>query len=326
MTKNGDYQMKMFCKGLLLCLFTLFSIFPASAADYPKRTITVINAWLPGGQVELAFRPVMDEMMKLLGVTMVLAPNAGAGGLIGTNAALQAKPDGYTLLLTTEGSVVSLCGLRNVRFGIDDFVSIGSYATGPLSLCINANESRFKTLEDFIAYAKENKGKVSIGITGKLSINHIAVSMLIDAFGLDVNLVPFDGALQVVGALGSGHVDAGISEMLYNPSVKGIAMYSAERNPNFPDIPTFTEKGYPQVKWGNNFALYANSKVPQEAVAVLRDAMTKAVNSPASLDTLKKLNFNPIFYSGAELDELMRERTVLLNKLIEKGVIEPEKK
>ncbi|WP_281246535.1 Bug family tripartite tricarboxylate transporter substrate binding protein [Desulfovibrio litoralis] len=267
----------------------------------------------------------MDEMMKSLGATMVLSPNAGAGGLIGTNKALQAKPDGYTLLLTTEGSMVSLVGLRNVRFGLDDWVSIGSYATGPLSLCINASESRFKTLEEFIAYAKENKGKVSIGITGKLSINHIAAALLIEAYGLDVRLVPFDGALQVVGAVGSGHIDAGISEMLYNTSIKGIAMYSKERNPNFPDIPTFTEKGYPQVNWGNHFALYASSKIPKESVTVLREAMTKAVNSPTSLDTLQKLHFNTIFLSGDELDALMRDRVAQLNKLVEKGVIEPEK-
>ena len=317
--------MKIFFKCLFLFLVTLCIASPAFAADYPKRTITVINAWLPGGQVELAFRPVMDEMTRILGQTMVLSPSAGAGGLIGTNKALQAKPDGYTLLLSTEGSIVSLTGLREVRFKLDDLVSIGSYATGPLSLCIGANDSRFTTLEEFVDYARKHPGEATIGITGMLSINHIAAALFIDAFNLNVRLIPFDGALQVVGALGSGHIDAGISELLYNESIKAVAMYLKERSPEFSDVPTFTEKGYPQVTWGNNFALFASANLPPKAIEVLRDAMTKAVKAPAVAENLKKLHFSPIFLSGAELDALMRTRSSQLSGLVAKGVIKPEK-
>lgn len=309
----------------LTLILSLCMAFSAWGADYPKRTITVINAWLPGGIIELGFRPVMDEMSRILGVNMVLSPNAGASGVIGTNKALASRPDGYTLLLTTDSSLVTLSRLRKVRFGTEDFQPVGTYGMSPISFCIRKGDDRFGNLDEFVAYAKAHPGELSVGLSGMQGTNHVAAAMAMHEMGLNLKLVPFDGALQVVSAVGSRHVDCAVTEILYNENVQPVAFFARERNPDYPDVPTFSEKGYPDIIWGSNFALFARAGTPPEAMDKLTAAMTQAVATPAARENLKKLYITTTFFPGPELQQMIAERSVLLQGLIDKGVMIPER-
>ena len=111
---------------LICTAFFLLSAPALAAGDFPTRTINVINAWLPGGIGEMAYRPVGDELAKILKTNVVLVPSAGAGGLMGVNKALSSRPNGYNLLLTTDASLIGLSTLRKVRWSMDDFIPVGS--------------------------------------------------------------------------------------------------------------------------------------------------------------------------------------------------------
>ena len=310
---------------LICTAFFLLSAPALAAGDFPTRTINVINAWLPGGIGEMAYRPVGDELAKILKTNVVLVPSAGAGGLMGVNKALTSRPNGYNLLLTTDASLIGLSTLRKVRWSMDDFIPVGSLGSPSVGLAIRKGDPRFSTFEEFVAYAKAHPGELSAGQTGMLGTEHLNSAIVYTALGIDVKLVPFDGTLAVVAALSSGHVDCTVTSMLYYEGIQPLAGCAGERYPTFPDMPTLKEKGY-DVDWGYTWGLFARKGTPPDQVKVLADAMRQAVQSPAVLSNLDNVKVNPTFMQGEEWATAIRERTEKVKSLVAKGIIIPEKK
>lgn len=295
----------------------------ASAADFPSRSITVNNAWVPGGIVEMSYRPCGDELARLLNTNVVLNPASGAGGLMGVNKTLQGKKDGYNLLLTSDMSILGLSQLRKVRWNYDDFIPIGSYGTTSYGLVIKKGETRFTNLDEFIAYAKAHPGELSCGQSGMLGTEHIGSAMMKTALGIDYKFVPFDGALAAVAAVGSGHIDCAFTPMLYYDTITPIAGCGEERFKDYPDVPTFKEKGY-NFTFDSSYGLFARKGTPEAQIKILRDAMLKAVNSEANLNNLPRVRMNPIFYIGEDWENLMKSRIENIHYLIKEGIIVPE--
>lgn len=311
-----------------LCALLLASLTPAggaAAANFPLRTISVYNAWVPGGIVEMSYRPVGDELARILNTNVVLVPSAGAGGLMGVNKALASKADGYNLLLTSDASLVTLSKLRRVRWNLDDFIPLGNYGTTSYGLVVKKDDSRFATLEDFIAYAKDHPGELSCGQSGMLGTEHVGSAMMLDALGLDIKLVPFDGTLPAVAALGSGHIDCAVSPMLYYETVRPLAAFSAERYAEYPALPTFREKGF-DVEWGSSYGLFARKGTPPDQVKILVEALARAVRTESVLANLPNVRMNPDFAQGENWAKLMEERAAKVQGLVDAGVIVPEKK
>lgn len=311
-----------------ICSMIVASLFltgTAAAADFPSKPISIYNAWVPGGIAEMIYRPVGDQMAKILNTNLVLVPSSGAGGLMGVNKALSSKADGYNLLLTTDVSLLSLSNLRNVRWSIEDFIPIGSLGTSSAALIIKKDDPRFATLDEFITYAKSHPGELSCGQSGMLSTEHISSVAVLSALGIKAKLVPFDGSLQVAAAVVSGHVDFMVTDMSYYEGVLPLAAISATRYPSFPELPTLKELGY-DVDWGPSYGLFARKGTPPEQIQVLRDALAKAVQVDSVKTTLENMRVNPIFYSGDEWLANMRNRELFIDKIIEKGLITPQKK
>ena len=309
------------CSALLASLALVGTAF---ADDFPTRSITVNNAWIPGGIVEMSYRPCGDELAKILKTNVVLNPASGAGGLMGVNKTLQGKKDGYNLLLTSDMSLVGLSQLRRVSWNFDDFIPIGSYGSTSYGLVIKKGEKRFTNLEEFVAYAKAHPGELSCGQSGMLGTEHIASAMMQKALGIDYKFVPFDGTLAAVAAVGSGHIDCAISPMLYYDTITPIAACGAERFKDYPEVPTFKEKGY-DFTFDSSYGIFARKGTPEEQVRILREAMQKAVNSEANLQNLPRVRMNPIFYIGEDWENLMKDRAAELQELVKAGVIISEK-
>jgi len=303
---------------LLLCLAS-----PAMAAEFPSRTITVINAWLPGGIVEMSYRPVNDELIKILNNNVILSPNAGSGGLLGVSKALQGKADGYNLLLTSDASLLTLSTLRKVRWTLDDFIPIGSYGSTSYGLAIKKGETRFSTLEEFIAYAKAHSGELTVGTSGMMGTEHVGAAMMMSALGIKMKIIPFDGTMQAVGAVGSGHVDCTVTPMLYNETIYPIAAFGAQRYAAYPELKTFREYGY-DVEWGSNYGLFARKGTPAAQVALLQQAISKAVQTEAVLANLPRVKMNPEFHLGQDWADLMANRVKKVKALIAQGILVPE--
>lgn len=307
---------------VLLGLCMLLAI-PAQAADFPNRSITVNNAWVPGGIVEMSYRPVGDELAKLLGTNVVLNPASGAGGLMGVNKTLQGRKDGYNLLLTSDMSVLALSKLRNSRWNYHDFVPIGSYGTTLNGLAVKKGDPRFSNLEEFIAYAKAHPGELSVGQAGMLSTEHVGSAMARHAMGVDYKFVPFDGSLPAAAACAGGHIDAVFTPRLFHEGLQPLAVSTETRSKDFPDIPTFKEKGF-DVIFSTNYGLFARKGTPEEQIAVLRDAMNKAVHTEANLNNLPRVRMSPIFYNGEDWAKLMDQTGKTIDTLVEQKIITPE--
>lgn len=297
----------------------------AIAADFPTKPISVYNAWVPGGVAEMTYRPTGDVMSKILNTNFVLVPSSGAAGLMGVNKALSSKADGYNILLTTEVSLLSLSKLRNVRWTVDDFIPIGSLGAGPAALIIKEGDPRFSNLEEFIAYAKAHPGELSCGQSGMLSAEHVGSAQVLSALGIKAKLVPFDGSLQVAAAVVSGHVDFMVTDMSYYEGVLPLAAVSPDRYPNFSELPTFKELGY-DVNWGPNYGLFVRKGTPPEQIKILQETLAKAVQDKGVQEILKRMHISTQFYIGEEWNDIIQERSDIIDNLIEKGIIVPQEK
>lgn len=174
-----------------------------------------------------------------------------------------------------------------------------------------------------IAYAKAHPGELSVGQSGMLSTEHVGSAITRQAMGVDYKFVPFDGALPAAAACTGGHIDAVFTPMLYYEGLQPLAITAETRSKDFPDIPTFREKGIDAV-FNTNYGLFARKGTPEEQIAVLRDAMNKAVHSEANLNNLPRVRMSPVFYIGEDWAKLMDQTGKGIDTLIEQKIITPE--
>lgn len=310
-------------KSFAALALALFVVAPALAADYPTRAITVVNPFLPGGVVDLAFRPISEELSHALKVNVINSPQPGAGGVVAVSKHMSAKPDGYTLILASDAFFMTNTNFRKVRFSMDDFIPVHSYGVTPMALAVKKDDPRFSTLEEFLAYAKAHPGELSIGQTGMLGVNHVGMARMESELGIKFKTIPYDGALATVGALASGHIDAAISEILYNREIAALALFG-DKSEEYPEVPTFRELGY-DINWGSNFGVWAIKNTPLEIIETLSKAITLALQKPNIIENLRNLGLGVKGFDSQEWPEVMKPRMAIVMDVIAKGLIVPEK-
>ena len=297
---------------------------PSMAKDYPSRTINIINPFLPGGWMDLAVRPLTEALGKELDATIINTPTPGAGGSIGHLKVASSKNDGYTLLLTIPNTLIANSMLRDVRYSTDSFEPVAAFCMTSSALFIKSDENRFKTLDEFITYAKNNPGKISLGVPGTKNTPAVAAALFQAKTGIKLTWVPFNGALQVSAAVSSGHVDSGISQMLTIPGIKTLISFGDPMDA-YQDIPTAKDRGFDFV-WTDYLAIYAPKGIAPENKEKLEKAILKAAKSPAVQEVLAKLQLTPASLTAKQLEEHGAINTEKLEEVIKLGIITPEKK
>jgi len=251
-------------------------------AAFPKKPVTLVVGFNPGGASDLVSRMIAESMQKTLGVPVVVVNKPGATGSIALEYVRNSKKDGYTVCyMPVESTMVKALGYTNVQ--PSDFYYLGRVMTLPAAITVKA-DAPWKTIEEFLAYATKNPGKVTVGNSGTGSIWQVAAASVEDKTGIKFNHVPFDGAAPAIAGLLGGHIDAvacSASEVL--PNVKGgllrvLAVMSDERSPLLPDVPTMKERkiDVSVVGWGG-FAVPAGTPAP--VCAVLENAVKIAFGS-----------------------------------------------
>ena len=183
----------------------------AQAQDYPTKPVTMIVAFPPGGVAELVGRPLAASMEKSLGQPVILLNRPGAGGAVGTTVAAKAAPDGYTILMTL--SSISIFPVSDPLEGkpapyqISDFMPIALVTADPTVLVVRA-DSPYKTIQDFVAAAKANPGKINYSSSGVYGTLHVAMEMFAGAAGIELFHIPYQGGGPAVTALLGGQVQA----------------------------------------------------------------------------------------------------------------------
>jgi tripartite-type tricarboxylate transporter receptor subunit TctC len=292
---------------------------------YPTRTIRIIVPYTPAGTTDILARAIGQKFTQAWSQPVLVDNRPGANGNIGTEVAAKAAPDGYTLLMgtaATHGTNPSL--YPQLPFDAQrDFTPISLVALVP-NIVVVANSLSAKNLQDLIAYAKANPGKLSHGSPGQGSTGHLSAELLKSMTGAVMTHVPYKGSAPVLQDLTGGQVQVAIDNLPpYLPQVRAgkirpLAVTSAKRSPAAPQLPTVAEagvKGYEASSW---FGLFAPAGTPPDIVARLAAETQRIVQLPEMKDRLLALGAQPAANTPAEFaafvrDEIAKWGTVIRN-------------
>ena len=259
------------------------------APGYPTKPLRMLVSVLPGGGMDTITRAVANKMSERLPVTIVVENVAGASGVIAVNSVINAAPDGYTLL-STSGSLP-----LNVAFKKLDAAAVkaGLQAIQQMSyqpyILIAKADAPYNTVQEFIAYAKKNPGKLTYGSSGVGTPIHMGNELIEFGAGVDMVHVPYKGNAAAQVDMVAGRLDFTLSsisglQIVRQGKAKALAITSAQRHPDFPDLPTIAETIIPGYEVINSYTLYTASKTP----AVIVNALNKEVQQALSDADLRK--------------------------------------
>jgi tripartite-type tricarboxylate transporter receptor subunit TctC len=276
----------------LACMATVLAAPAANAQTYPDKTIRLVTPWPPGGGADAVGRLVAQALTKQLGQTVYVENIAGAGGNIGTQQFVRAKPDGYTLLLATS-STNSVNPHLYTRLGFDpvkDFAPVALVATIPSILVVPAN-SPFKTPRDIIDAAKAQPGKLNYGSGGNGASAHLAGELFKSIAKIDVLHVPYKGSGPAMNDVMSGQLsymfDTGAIPFVKGGKVRALAVASDKRIPALPDVPTTEELGVKGMQMSAWYGVAAPAGTPQPIIERINAAVNAALKSG---DLAQRLN------------------------------------
>ncbi len=263
-----------------LALFAL-PVLNAQAQTFPSRTMRLIIPFAPGGSADAMGRMLADKLGAGLGQTMIPDIRAGAGGVIGSEIAAKATPDGHTLLLgiAATHAIQTALGQKLPYDVVKDFEPVGQISTGVITVAVAASLPA-ANLKEFIAYAKANPGKISYGTGGHASGGHLVGEGLSAIAGIQMVHIPYKGGAPAFTDLLGGQVHAVMTDTTttgtFNKTgrIRVIAVAGPRRSPAFPDVPTTTEQGVP-FEPGSWFALFAPAKTPAPVIKRLNEELNK---------------------------------------------------
>jgi tripartite-type tricarboxylate transporter receptor subunit TctC len=284
----------------LICL-TLLAIAPASrAADYPSRPIRLVVPYVAGGQTDVLGRMVADYLTRDLKQSVVIENKGGAQGAIGAELVAHADPDGYTLLFTAS-SVLELNPIlyKKLSYDPDRELQVIAIVSDLPSVMVVHPSVPAKTIPEFVAFARQNAGKVNFGSAGTGGVGHLSGEMLKLMAGIEMTHVPYKGAGPALADLISGHIQATFETLgTALPPIKAgmlrpLAVTSAERMPDLPDVPTIAESGYPDYRSTVWYGAAAPAGVPAEIVDAIRASFNRALDDAAFREHLATVGFPP---------------------------------
>jgi tripartite-type tricarboxylate transporter receptor subunit TctC len=290
-----------------------------AAPKYPRKQVQIVVPYAPGGASDTVARIYGKELEKQLGKPVVIINRTGASGAVGLESVKNSKPDGYTMsYMPVESTMISALGLSTISS--DDFTFVCRIMTIPAAITVK-KDAPWNTLDEFLKYAKENPGKVTIGNSGPGSIWNVAAASLAKAAGVEFTHVPFDGAAPAVAALLGGNITAvavSPSEVKSNVdsgNFKVLAVIGDKRSSVVPDVKTTKEIGLDvtAMGWGG-FAVPKGT--PADVVKILNDASAEVAQSPALKKLLADRGFEYAYLNGKDMDEFAKAQLAQYKELI----------
>lgn len=296
----------------LLIVVLLASAVPA-VAEYPERPLTIVVAYPAGGMVDIVARPMAESMKKKFPRGVAVLNRPGGGGSLGVAEVVQAKPDGYTVILAPNSTLVIHPQLNELPYKTpDDYEPILNTISFYTLLAVRA-ESPFKTVQELVAAAKANPGKLRVGSPGEGTISHLTLERWSAAGSFKTTHVPFSGWGETSPALLGGHIDAVMAQpgevkpLVDAKKVRVLAVAQPQRHPYFPDAPASKEVGLGEAT-GTWFVLTAPKGTPAPALKYLHDAAKAAIDEPAFVNLMKTRGVDIDYRTGDKLrQDLWRE-------------------
>jgi tripartite-type tricarboxylate transporter receptor subunit TctC len=300
-------------------------------AQYPNKPVQVIISFTPGSATDIVGRIVTAKLAEYWGQPVVNDNRSGAGGSIGSAVVAKAAPDGYTLLINSNAHSVNPAIYAKLPYDtIKDFTDIAPLAEQPNVLVVDAAKSPHKSLQDLVAYAKANPGKINFGHAGIGSGTHLNTVKLVTAAGIDVVQVPFKGTPEVVAAILGGNVDcywvpisAGMSNLKAG-KLRALAVSTAKRNPTLPDLPTTAEAGVKGADFGLWFGMWGPAGLASEIVNKINADIRKALHDPGVKEKLINLGNAPMDMSVQEFTRFVRAEIDDYQRVVRAAGIKPQ--
>ena len=278
------------CAVLLICA-------PAAAQPWPTRPIRIIAAGTAGGTADIVARLLADALAKELGQPVIVEPKPGAAGAIAVTDLLQAPRDGYTVLVGVNSLVSEIPHIVKLRIDMaKEIKPLAELARSGLVM-VGTPSLPAKTLSEVVGYVKAKPGKVNYASYTPGTLSHIMGLQLNQAAGIDMTHVGYKGSTPALADVMGGHVQLMFDGMatslplIKSGKVKAFAVSSPARTSVLPDVPTFTELGYPQLEAVAWMGLWTTPDVPAFAQARLRDATMKVLAQPQVRERLKDIGF-----------------------------------
>jgi tripartite-type tricarboxylate transporter receptor subunit TctC len=298
---------------LLLAAVTLCGspAWSQNAASYPSRPVRLIVPFPAGGATDLFARVLSTKLGERLGQTVVVDNRPGAGGAIGSEQVAKAAPDGYTLLLATT-STHSVGPVLNPRLPYDtvqDFTPIAHVGDAP-SIMLVPNNAPVKNVKEWIAYARQNPGKLNYASSGNGTIVHLSAELFKAQSGLFLVHIPYKGTALAIPDLVSGHLDVMFDSLptglphVRDGRLRALGVTSLKRTPMAPDLPAIAETlpGYESNTW---FGLYGPKALPAELVSKLNAAANAALADADARERLARLGIEPAGGTPAQFTSMV---------------------
>jgi tripartite-type tricarboxylate transporter receptor subunit TctC len=301
----------------------------ASALDYPTRPVRVIAGFAAGGGVDVTARLIGQWLTDRLGQSFVIENRPGAGGNIGTEAVVNAAPDGYTLLLATVPNAVNASLYEKLSFNfIRDIVPVAGIIRVPMVILLNPSVPA-ATVAEFISYAKANPDKVNMASAGNGSAPHMAGELFKMMAGVNLVHVPYRGQGPALTDLLGGQVQVlfaatpGTTEYITTGKLRALAVTSASRAEMLPELRTVAEfvPGYEASQW---YGIGVPRNTPVEIVDKLNKEINAAIADPAMKARFAAIGGEPLPGSPAEFGKLISEETEKWGRVVRAAGIKPE--
>jgi tripartite-type tricarboxylate transporter receptor subunit TctC len=318
-------DMKRLC-AVLLAVAGLSFAAPAAAQGWPTKPVRIVNTFAPGGAAEFLARTVADGLTRTFGQQFYVETRAGAGGQIGVQSVIATPPDGYNFVITNV-SLLVLAPIGNPKLGYDplrDLTNIGYIAGSPIVVSVNP-ASGVKTLGEFIALAKTSSKPLTYSSSGLGSSGHLFAETFAQRAGIKIEHVPYKGAAQGLMDLVGGHIAfsaqtvASSAALIRGGSLAAVALTANERMPDFPDVPTFKELGYPDVVHTTWFALSGPAGLPADIVQKVNREIVRTMTRSDVQQRLRQEGLVSEPLSPEDFRKLIEAETVRWRPAIERA-------
>ena len=289
----------------LLAIALLWNV--AAAQSWPAKPVRIIAPFAPGGSADTLGRIVAQKLTESLKENFVVENRPGAGGVIGSEAVARAAPDGYTLVVSGVASHAVAPALpRGTPYDpVKDFTHIALFGGPPAVLVVNPNVAA-KDLKELVGLLKKEPGKYSYGSPGNGTHGQLVAELFKQHAGVDMQHVPYKGASAAVADLIAGHIPVASTTLstaagqIHSGKARALAISSAKRLPDYPNVPTYAEMGYKDLVTTIWFSLSGPAGMPAEIVERLNAEVRKALDAPDARERLRPESIEPGKLSPAE--------------------------
>ncbi|HEX7052981.1 MAG TPA: tripartite tricarboxylate transporter substrate binding protein [Burkholderiales bacterium] len=299
----------------------------AHAQAYPTKPIHIVLPFGPGGVADITTRTFAPKFSEALGQQVIVENMPGAGGIRASESVAHAEPDGYRILLLTNGNAVSKALFKSLPYDpLTDFAMISTVGFFSMAVVTGGN-SKYRTLKDFLAAAKANPGRLNVGTITPGGTQHLAAELLLSMAGIKALVVPHKTTGEVIVATRNGTVDAAVDfitptlSAIKGGQLRALAVTAGKRFPGLPDVPTVQEAGVPGYDVASWNALAAPAKTPQPILDKLHAALVKALADPGVQERYRQLGVDARTSTPEELKAFYASEAKRWTEVVERAGI-----